>query len=395
MRIVACANGLRGLRGHYFNLALGLRAETRARGIDLDLLAHTSLPLALAERLQARPIFHYTHYEELRGGRDGLGLPDLEKIGGQFAADLEAADIGDPDLLFVPTARTNELYGIGEWLARAHPARPPVVALNFMVGDFRTEVRILAPAWSADVYRVAFERLFQAIPRERVCLSSSSAEIAAAVGAIAEMDVPVYPMPKFIPDPEGVVRPPNPAPVIGVLGDFNADRRAVLLPQIARMAASANLACRFLVQGPGRMVRTDLAGVFLSLREEPNVHMINTELDFDGYFSALFACDIVMLPYGRAQYAAMTSGIFTEALAFGKIVIVPDGTWMAGMLAAGHGAGVAFPALNAEALFAAIEQVLGAYGTLAEQAARRAPAWRKTNGLGAFLDRLLADVAAR
>lgn len=388
MRMVVCDNGLNSLDGHPFNLALGLRAQARERQINLDILAHMTLPPGLAERLDARPAFYYTPYSRMWRSPAGEEQRDLARVGGRYAADLATMNIGNPDLVFVPTARPAEVYGLAEWL-RQSGARP-IVALNFMIADPGSQ-----RAGVLESYRLAFEHLYRIVPPGRVILSSSAAALAEAVAGLAGQEVAVYPMPKFVPDPTGIARPPNPVPVIGVLGNFNADQRGAIMAQVASIAAQRDLACRFLVQGPWQVVRTDFAAAYLALCAAPNVELILTELDFDGYFSALFACDIVMLPYDAKRYATMTSGIFAEAVAFGKISIVPEGTWMSHNIDAGRGAGVSFDGLRPEILVGAIERVLNQLDPLQERARAAATVWRKTDGLGAFVDRLLADFAAR
>jgi hypothetical protein len=385
MRLVTCDNGLRALRGHSYNLALGLRVELGARGVALDLLAHATLDDAIASQLRARPTFHYApHDVAWRNGR-----PDLARVGGRFADDLAAAQVDDADVLLVAAARANEIYGIAEWIARSGN-RAPVVALNFMVDDFGD-----GPAWAAAGYREAFAHLFEVMPRERVVLSSSSASIAASIGALADAPVAVYPMPKFVPPLAGATRPRNAIPIVGVLGSFNMYDRAAAMPGIAAAAARSPIACRFLIQGPVDHVRLDRVDAYMALRAMGNVELTTTELDFNGYFSALFACDVVLLPYERQQYAASSSGIFAEAVAFAKIVAVPAGTWMSSRLEAGEGAGVVFERRDPDAVVAALHRAFADFAALSALAKVRAEAWRRSDGLPAFLDRLLSDVAAR
>jgi glycosyltransferase involved in cell wall biosynthesis len=391
MRLVACSNVLRDFAGHAYNLALGLRAEMRARGVDLVILAHAAVPPDIAAKLDARPTFQYSPFDDLQWDAAVQRPPDLARFGGQFADDLQAAQVGNADVLFVACARHYEVHGVGEWVARHRAKEPPVAAFNFMVNGFNRE-----PAWELDAYRKAFARLFASLPRERVILSSSSENIVASARLGAGVDMAHYPMPKFVPRLDDATRPPNPIPVVGMLGAFNLYNRATRMPGIAEAAAGRGLRCRFLVQGPaGDDIRSDLVAAHRKLRSLHNVELIERDLDFDGYFNALFACDVVLMPYNRRRYETTTSGIFSEAVAFAKIVVVPAGTWMAQMLAAGQGAGVTFDALTPQAIVDALERALADYEALSQLAQGRAAAWRRNDGLPVFLDRLLADVATR
>ena len=393
MRIVVCDNGLSQIGGHHYNLALGLRVELAERGAEMALLSHVTFPPSLCEALDARPTFHYSPYHRISRDRSRHYLKGQEYLGRRFASDLDEASVGTCDVLFLHSARASEIWGTAEWLSRQGAGRRPLVAINFMNADFTVGPHIVDPESSRDAYLNAFDKLFSVVPRERTCLSSSSAEIVAAMTELAGTPVNLYPMPKFVPKLDGVSRPPNAVALVGVLGPFNGDDRAVLIPDVARATAGRDLACRFLVQGPTHLVRRDLVDVYTALRSLPNVELTRTEMDFDAYFSAMFACDIVLINYDSLQYAAMTSGILSEAVAFGIPVVVPPNTWMSRQVAAGEAAGVIFAARTPSGIADAIARVLDDFDTFKAAASRCATHWRKTNGLGVFLDRLLADIA--
>jgi hypothetical protein len=56
---------------------------------------------------------------------------------------------------------------------------------------------------------------------------------------------------------------------------------------------------------------------------------IPTDLPRDEYLGWFRVTDVVLLPYDAAKYNERTSGIFIEAIVFGKPPLVTDGTWMA------------------------------------------------------------------
>lgn len=85
----------------------------------------------------------------------------------------------------------------------------------------------------------------------------------------------------------------------------------------------------------------------------PKVRVARTALSSDEYQSALSEADVVLLPYWRDLYASRTSGIFLEAVAAGKPVIVTADTWMTDELGA-YGSGIAIPSHSGKALADAI-----------------------------------------
>ena len=52
-------------------------------------------------------------------------------------------------------------------------------------------------------------------------------------------------------------------------------------------------------------------------------------LSSQDYLSQLLSADVILLPYDEETYRLKTSGIFIEAIAVGKPVLVTAGTWMA------------------------------------------------------------------
>ena len=58
------------------------------------------------------------------------------------------------------------------------------------------------------------------------------------------------------------------------------------------------------------------------------VEIIDRALSSSEYYNLLFRADAVIIPYLHSGYYAQTSGIFAEAVALGRPVIVPQGTWM-------------------------------------------------------------------
>ena len=63
-----------------------------------------------------------------------------------------------------------------------------------------------------------------------------------------------------------------------------------------------------------------------------NVFFYENELSETEYFDLLEKSHIVLVPYNRVSYYAQTSGVFTEAIAMKKIVIVNRPTWMSQQL---------------------------------------------------------------
>jgi glycosyltransferase involved in cell wall biosynthesis len=87
------------------------------------------------------------------------------------------------------------------------------------------------------------------------------------------------------------------------------------------------------------------------------VELIRHLLSAQEYDELLQSADAVVLPYDPAAYFARTSAIFSEAVAAGRLVVVPAGTWMQEQLAEIGGGGIAFSPYEADALARALADV--------------------------------------
>ncbi len=70
------------------------------------------------------------------------------------------------------------------------------------------------------------------------------------------------------------------------------------------------------------------AKLALSQYPESKIKLIDHPMQPDDYYQLLASADIVVLPYNPQNYQR-TSGVLTEALAAGKPVVVPNGSWLA------------------------------------------------------------------
>ena len=99
------------------------------------------------------------------------------------------------------------------------------------------------------------------------------------------------------------------------------------------------------------------------------VTLVPERLDEANYSELLRCLDVVLIPYQPEGYVEPTSGIFTEALAAAKPVVVPKGTWMARELAA-SGGGVEFEPGDADDLACKTIEVVRRYPEYLARAAR-------------------------
>lgn len=107
-----------------------------------------------------------------------------------------------------------------------------------------------------------------------------------------------------------------------------------------------------------------------------NVFFIMDALSSDQYYELLHNSDVVLIPYWRSVYQSRTSGIFTEALAAGKPVIVTEDTWMSDQLME-FGSGVICNDRDAGDLVRAIYELADNIDVIFTRSLLSAGEWRK------------------
>jgi glycosyltransferase involved in cell wall biosynthesis len=116
-------------------------------------------------------------------------------------------------------------------------------------------------------------------------------------------------------------------------------------------------------------------------------------VDAETYRGFLQQAHIVLLPYSKEFYGWASSGIFSEAMSLGKVVIVTADTWPALQLKKFHGGGVTVAGLNAQEIADAIRYAVHSLAELTKRASAAAPLWRQHNSPSRFVDAVLSLVA--
>jgi hypothetical protein len=106
----------------------------------------------------------------------------------------------------------------------------------------------------------------------------------------------------------------------------------------ARILLNESLDYRFVVQlatGTSRFDSGFVREEFPDVCSDPRVAILDGPLAPETFYSQMSCCDVVVLPYGPA-YDTQNSGLFHEALALGKCVVLPAHS-LANQLALGAG----------------------------------------------------------
>ena len=112
---------------------------------------------------------------------------------------------------------------------------------------------------------------------------------------------------------------------------------------------------------------------------QENIPLIQSPLEREAYYQMLSEADIILFPYVNhdpsRRYLA-TSGILAEAMALGKVVVVPDDTWL-GMQVQRSGGGTIYQ--NRSELPHAVEDAILRMDELTKKAGEFVIRWQEEN----------------
>ncbi|MBI1778523.1 MAG: glycosyltransferase [Proteobacteria bacterium] len=112
------------------------------------------------------------------------------------------------------------------------------------------------------------------------------------------------------------------------------------------------------------------------------LRLLEGSVPYEDYVQALLSADVVVLPYDPQTYRNSASAVFVEALAAGKIVIVPEHSWMAkeaARVGAGH---IAFQGHGPEPIAAALRRALTDLAALGAASSKASAAWIAEHDVG-------------
>ncbi len=392
---------------HYYGEALGWLAACRARGLAAQFYIHAAATPDLVKELDGRPVFPYETDRIIDPDPLTSHLASFLIGAGSFTVAYEEfahADIGGDDTVIVTYASDRDLYGAACWLARRPPESRPHFVFIFHTPElfWRLDAGGVNLAGDFSRWRFAMRQLKAMLPPEKLLLFATTADLARALTPMIEYPCIAGPLPTFYLD-DAVLAPlaaQFPRVTMRMAGEFRIERGAELVVEIIRQVGAQRPGTSFGLQLGRAEEAQAVAPILEPLAAHRSVCRINWGLmEHADYLARLRQSDILLLPYQPERYVLRASGVFSEAVAYGIVTVVPDRSWMAAQLREGWGAGSVFREWSVDSIAAAAIEAIDHYGALAAIAGRRAAEWRRKNCAAAMLDAIAAgfdaDAASR
>lgn len=379
-----------GYSGHYFNQVLGFREAARARGIETKIYIPRKADPKVIEDLGAHALLPFLRWYNV--SKDAF-LDDFASA--QFTLsplwkDLEAADVSERDILVITSSRPQVIFGLAQWMrSRSSSANPSVVFrffgpefFNFRAGTF------IESAWT---YYLASRSLLGIGDEERVFFSLNNKAALARLEQLCLRRAFYLPVPKYYGSiTERFESCPTGDLTIYIHINSRSDQMLRRIFELVRRILRKHGGVNFLVR------LSDSVDVETAFDKEligRGLELLPAEQNHVEYLTTIDRADIILLPYDPVEYRGIVSGVFCEAVAMGKVAIIPAQTWMADHVSEGRAAGVLFKKNNKSGLVEAVEQAIRDRQRLQAMAHRCARSFREENSCAANLDGMIALAA--
>ncbi len=381
MRFHILDNGLIAEHGHHDHFARGFLKAAREQGCEVTIHGCKALASSLKAELGARPTFATPQYDAISEDPIDGPLTDFMVRSRALARDLKALDgqVAPEDVLLLPTASAALLAAVRVWRQTA-PVNPRLAALFH-----RTDEPWGPGSLSMALLRTAFGGLRKEGPETFWC-AATNPTLAGRLEPVLERPLVVsnsltwYALPL---DPDR--RPVSGDEIrVGFIGTGRQEKGGGYIPTIVAAALRLPTPYRFIVQGHGAA----LTALYQDIEGHPRLDLHREWLDEESFAELVRSLDVVVLPYLRAAYRPMVSGVLAVAAGYGKPCIVPTKTWMSQQLDAGLAAGVRVDEPGWRAIVQALEELAADLPAHRRSAMEAAPRARAAFGIEAMVAEL-------
>lgn len=406
MRLHYLDPGLTGNLGHHANYCRTLCPAFKAKGLEVDVYAHNTLPLSLMDSLGALPRFHIPVYWTTDGDPVSGWLNAFMSSAWVTAEDLNNLDILPEDMVYVNSGQAAQLLAVVTWMEfwrdKTKTSLPSVVFelaidpgvdvvdiqgkhASLALRDPRVDPR-------AVLYRYTASRAYLDI-RDHLHLCSYSAESAAAYTAILN-GWPVATLPCMQPARPRPLRGTN-APTVAFLGHQRYDKGYHLVPEIIRRMRAESAEVRFLIHnGDNAMHDAGLLSIqqeiALMAQEDSRITLDTTEADEAYWQTLLDRSDMVVLPYNPDRFRLSCSAIACECLSQGIPFVCPAGTTLSAMQHVNNSWHGTFAKWDIESIASAAWQMILFLDGATTWAHTAAIKWGQSHGPEKTVDAILA-----
>ncbi len=395
MKVHVLQHGLQDMHSHYYGESVHLKQAIEGMGAECALYVFSGCDPALVSALNAHPIFSVPADHGFDPDPLSKELSGFVVCGTAFAESLSkhlpkryAAD----EWILVPYTTQVEAYGMGLWLnSLPTGARPKVVLfchrpeLIWQCDPTRSKMQANPSFW-----RWSGHLMVKAVGADNVTLATGDARLADFLGQFSTLKTVVSGLATaYFLDAHALSQIPKDVDV-GIVGEFRAERGKNIVPATLAEMDRLRPGLTYRLQVMNGNDATELRPQLDALGFKGQLQVVCGNLPPLEFEAMLARSRVALLPYRQERYAMRTSGVFSQATAYGVPVVVPSRTWLSDAVQTGQAAGVLFDEWSAPAIALAVVQAMDHLDQLTASAAAVAPAWRLKNSPGTVLCSMMA-----
>lgn len=382
-------------KGHYYNFANSVSRVSSERAYNFKVLISDNCIPEIHKGIPSLTVFPQRPNDNVLKGLISRHLFAPLVFNWSLFQGLkkEALNFLGPNwLVYMSTTQDLHMLALWVWLRRFKPEQAPILILTLRLSLYRSDLH----RWSPSViwYLLGLRLLERLTHKYRIHFVTDSTMLVDEFHRLTNLPIHVVPIPHLdlIPSDINLSRSPSRILRMVSLGSARVPKGFDILAQAIQLLHS---------RGELDNINLDLhcyhsvgdeyissAVSLLKDMNHPNINLIDRVINEAEYYKMLADADLVLIPYVQHVYLANTSGVFTEAVAAGKPVIVTEGTWMSAQLNT-FGAGITCRDRDPEDLARAICEGRDKHFELEKKAQTGRAEWVKFNNPENFVNELL------
>ncbi len=316
---------LKNYQGHHFEYCQSVAEAAKRQGWEPVVFANKGFAITDTGDVPYQPVFRHGQFDR---------QPNSWRLDMMRA--LDAAKVSAADHIFIHTIYMPELQQLLAIMEFYLPKSAP--HWHIVLRRDLEEYTIAEKYFMYNFYRaIAATPAFA----EKVHFYGDTKELCDQYNAYAQaanMQVAQLPIPQrheLLGAVETATKPADAPLVIAYLGDARNEKGYHFLPEaVAHVLRTTSRKVKFVLQS-GFNIPGGEPGVkeaFDKLRAMPNVECPVGPFSAPEYYGLLKSADIVVLPYNAQLYKRRSSGPLSEAIATGKVAVVPGRCWLSGQI---------------------------------------------------------------
>jgi glycosyltransferase involved in cell wall biosynthesis len=389
--------GLKEVAGHNLTQDLSIARECIKRGIPVTIYARKGSNLGIQDVTVVENL-HLDIFAEANPQRAEFAVfESFFLINRSFLADLNAIPADSfthQDLVYFPNITQNQLEAVADWVMELPRDKRPTLAITLRYLNSKMLYNLnrgYGPTIEL-LYSHVLPKLLERHPR--TYLYADTQVLSDNYTRLSGTQVTTLPIPHIEADATYARSVANcDALSLLYIGGWAQYHGSDFLPGVIESVLSDFPDVKFTVQvnaSPDSADRQTMAA--LELAFAPRIKVLYGSLSTQEYASTLRAADIVVLLYLPSHYSFASSGVFTEAAALGKVLVVTAGTTLETSVRNFDLGAVVVPEFTIASCAAAVKTAILNFEELDQKVNNSYQQFSDTNSPKGFLDSMLSHI---